>query len=531
MQEREEARRKPMLIRIYDGDWHLRGPVEGYISAEFTWRYNEIGTGIVVLPVDHYLARWAVDYHSRRTQNIHIVCDKNGARWSGRVQQIEYQYDAEGSPVVVLTALDDIAELDYIYGWANPFLPDAVQFPKAMVAAVPCEYGCRMYLLANLMRLQGNLWKLPDEPLDPRQWVNGLRPWDWPILVKPKPMLLDSSKIELFSSRFTKLLDLFRGPCADAGIMITYRRWLTGDPPPWPGCLVNRNGQLVFDFVDKSGVFDGTARGGNIVDGIIRTITSIADNGVDEVLNDLLEPYEPFQNTVSKLLGTDPKCPHVTYIVGGMPGVVSASYGWTPATAAQVLTGGHSTYGVNETISLSLKLVGNILGAIFTFGTAGDILDTAVKPLYEDVFLAFTTIKSPLRTMRSGWSHYQEFWADGSDRAYSFSALNAIRLGFFATASKTSHAIDVADGAPWVIGDNGMGHFFLGDRIGVVYQDFDTRRSNIEQVQQISLKADRDTEDVFTITVGDPSLHEPPLNRVFRETKKIDTALAMLGVR
>jgi hypothetical protein len=53
--------------------------------------------------------------------------------------------------------------------------------------------------------------------------------------------------------------------------MVVCRRWLTGDPQPWPG-FTPRHGALVIDIVDKSGYYSGTGTSGTIFDGLTRTI-------------------------------------------------------------------------------------------------------------------------------------------------------------------------------------------------------------------------------------------------------------------
>ncbi|MFE3572467.1 hypothetical protein ACFXON_23905, partial [Bacillus subtilis] len=61
----EKAKRKAQrysrpLVRLWDGNWQLRGICGSEISGDFKWLMNESGTGTLVLPYDHYLATWVM---------------------------------------------------------------------------------------------------------------------------------------------------------------------------------------------------------------------------------------------------------------------------------------------------------------------------------------------------------------------------------------------------------------------------------------------------------------------------------------
>lgn len=162
---RAEKRRQPPLVRLWDGDWNLRGRVAGEYEGEFEWKLNDTGAGHLELPYDHHLARWACEFWRRRKQNIHVTVDKDGARWSGRCVEVTTTQDTSGVRVVSLQFLHDYEELKHIPVWPNPFLPAAVQFPKQFLLAGPSIYTLKLALFLNLFRLQGNLWALPDDPL------------------------------------------------------------------------------------------------------------------------------------------------------------------------------------------------------------------------------------------------------------------------------------------------------------------------------------------------------------------------------
>ena len=517
-------------VMLYDGDWNPRGRVAGEIDASFQWKLNDVGAGRITLPLDHHLAKWAVDVNRRDTENIHVTVDKNGARWSGRMQSVKLSREEDGSRKVEINFLDDIQELEKILVWPNPFLPAGVQFPKSFVLAGPSAYMLKLTLFLNILRLNGNLWQLPDDPLDASTWFEGIVPWDWSIAVQPDSLIMDDSEWCIIDSRMKTFMELARPILENAGLMITTRRWLHGDPRPKGWITPLRNGQLIVDIVDKSGVFDQTAFGGTIFGGLARTITTYADNLVDGVINTVKNPLEPAEYSVSKWLGTKPSQPWVVFRDGQYSQIGSGSWTHEPATAAQITVGGKSAPGVNEAISMSVKLAGNIIGSTFLVPTAGDIADTALKPLYEDVFLAFGSIKSPLRTRRSGWSYYHEERVEGAESAWALSGIMAFRQGFYDTRSRVKHEINIGDGGPYLPGAQGQGHFWLGDRIGVQLQGVPGGRVMVEQVQAIDLGWSRDSAPVMKVTVGDPKVDQAPLERLLNQSRQFFEMLSNLGV-
>ncbi|MEJ4100937.1 phage tail protein [Corynebacterium mastitidis] len=527
---REAYRRQKPFVRLWDGDWVLRGRVAGEIEASFSFKLNDVGSGLVVLPATHHLAVWALDVWGRKTENIHVTADFRGARWGGRMQSVSLVKGSDGARTVEIQFLHDLKELDHVLCWPNPFLPAGVQWPKHFVLAGPSRYMLKLILFLNLIRLHGNFWQLPDDPLDPRTWFEGVTPWNWSIAVAPGSLLMDDSQWCILSSRMNTWREVAEPILEDAGLMVECRRWLEGDEKPkgWIGPL--RNGQLIVDVVDKSGVFETTSFGGTIFGGMLRTSTRLADNLVDDLITVVASPPEPAEYSVSKWLGTKPAQPWVVYRDGQYSPIDSAKWTHEPATATSIVAGGKSTFGVNESVSLSVQLVGNVLSAIFFMPTLGTIADTALKPLYEDIFLAWGAIKSPVRTAKAGWSHYHESRAEGGESAWSLSGVVAMREGFWQTRSRTKHEVSVGDAGPYLPGDRGQGHFWLGDRIGIQMQGVPGGRVVVEQVQEISMGWGRDAAPAFQLTVGDPRVDQSPMARALDQSKRFFGILHDIGV-
>lgn len=539
-QKRAEARRTPPLVRIWDGDWNHRGVVFGEIDGDFSWKLNDTGTGKLVLPHDHTLGQWCMDPWGRAKKNVHITVDKDGARWGGRLRYASIVKSDSGQRTIELEFLHDYEELKRVLVWSNPFLPSSIQFPRTSILAGPAAWTLKTMLFMNLFRLGGSLWRLPDDPLSLSSWGQGMNMREWPIIVAPGSLAGDSTPWAVVSSRFKFWHDMAETTLADSHLMVTCRRWIDGDPQPWAG-YTPRNGQLIVDIVDKSGHWstDGFGGRGNIFTGIGRTITALAPNLVDEEEPFYVDPSSSsdYKDTYASpevyrrpgLLSTVPEVPYVVFRDGAVTGVKSAKFTWEPSQAVQIVGGGHSATGVNAGISAAVQLAGNTLGQFVFVPTAGTIADTFLRPIYEDTILAWMAHKSISRPSDQGWSHYYEHFARGSDRAYTLSGLAAMREGMWETQERTSHQLEIQDGAPWFVGENGMGHFFLGDRIAATVEGLPPDALIVEQVTELDLSWGRDHMG-WNVTIGDPRSDESAMSRAFRKVSEVVSAVHDLGV-
>lgn len=526
---RARRRSEVALIRLWDGEWRLRGRVSGEIKAEFRWVLNNTGTGSLTLPADHYLAKWAADTNSRGTKNVHITVDKDGARWGGRMSEVSVRKKDNGEREVEIQFLDFMEDLKHIRVWSNPVLPAAIQFPRAFILAGPSIWALKLALFLNLMRNQNSLFTLPDNPLDFGQWGGNLDMRNWPVSMRGQSLLGDSSPHCVLSSRFKTWHELAEPILEDAQLCVTYEVWLPGDPEPWPGYTPNRPGQVIYDIVDKSGWWGSTGTGGNILHGIARTAMQLLDNGVDMDRTVVGDPNAPDYRG-KDWLGTAPGAPWVVLREGDLTGIQSSDFTYQPATDVQVVVGGHSMPGVNEIISSAIQLAGDLASSTFIGPNVnlGQVADTLLQPLYTDTILAWMSFKSFARAQELGWSHYFEHMPANADRAYTLSSLMAIRRGWWETRERVGHSVKIADGAPYTIGDNGKGHFFIGDRIATTHPLVPDKLV-VEQVSELVLAWDR-TSFGWDVTVGTLDRTESGLDQVVRKVSEVASAAQELGV-
>lgn len=523
---RKKQRYSRPLVRLWDGDWNLRGVCGAEIEADFRWVLNQAGTGTLVLPYDYYLAEWAVDVYGRPTQNVHVTVDKDGARWDGRLEKAVLKTDEHGVTTVQLLFMHSYQELKHIYCWSNPFLPAAVQLPREFMLAGPSIWVLKTALMLNLLRLQASAWQLPPDPMDINQWYN-LDMSNWPIVVVPENYNTDTSMWTIFGSRFRNFHEVASGTLDSAELALTTRRWLIGDPPPWPGAKL-RNGTLVVDIIDKSGFWSGTSTGGDIWDGLQHTIQVLENDWLGYSPNVLPDPDAPAQYTNPGWMGTLPSNPWVVYRQNKDCGIQTSQFVISPSSSVQILTGGHSMPGVNEAITSAIQFVGMVLGGLagevpfagpVLQGIANgvtEVVDTIAMSLLTDTLLAWVQYLSPDRVAKSGWSHYYEHFETSADRAYTLGSLLTLGEGLWKTRLNFTHKFTVADGQPYLIGDQGQGHFFLGDRIGSTVQGMPEGSIYVDQVTELELAWSRTVSPGWQITVGTDHDHDMPFAKSMR---------------
>ncbi len=539
---RKQQRFARPLVRLWDGDWNLRGVCGAEISADFRWILNQAGTGVLVLPYDYYLAKWAVDIEGRPTQNVHITVDKDGARWDGRLEKAVLKTDERGVTTVELLFMHSYQELKHIYCWANPFLPEGFQFPREFLLAGPSIWVLKTALFLNLLRLNNRKdWPVPVDPIDLNGWAS-LDQSQWPIVVSPTRFDTDGSIWTIFGSRFRNFHEVAAGTLETAQLAVVTRRWLRGDPPPWPGANL-RNGTLVVDIVDKSGYYSGTSTGGNIWDGLLHTIEKFDNDWLGTTPNRLPDPDAPELYNKPGWMGTLPSSPWVVYRQNEHTGIQSSQFVVSPSSAVQVLTGGHSMPGVNEAITSAIQFTGMVMGGLLgEIPFAGPILqgvangvtevvNTIAMALLSDTLLAWMRYESPQRIKEAGWSHYYEHFENSADRAYTLGSLLTMGEGLWKTRRYFTHKFTVANGEPYLIGDQGSGHFFLGDRVGSTVKGMPAGSIYVDQVTELELAWSRTASPAWQITVGTDKDHDMPFAKSMRVIADIVDEIQALAVQ
>ncbi|WP_280412532.1 phage tail protein [Nocardia asiatica] len=548
-EEDRRARLIPPKVRIWSGDWNLVGTLDTEYSASFTWLDNEVGPGLTEIPIDDPLAKWIWQVAPRvaRGEKLHvfITVDKDGARWSGRLHDHTVEKREDGTWVLVVRWLHDLSMLEFYLAWCNPFLPAFVQFPRVFFIAGPSIWALKTALFLNLMRENAtNNFALPDDPQDQSSAPATLMS-NWPVAVKPTTFLDDMNAGTIWSvpnSRFKRWVDMSKDILEDAQLSIQVRRFITSeDEQPIEGQTL-RTGCLVVDIVDKSGYWTDTSNGGDPFLGLRRTFAQFAEDFVDAFEEDVVSPTIPDSYKVPGLRLTDKTCPYVIYLEGEETGIESSKFTFTPSTARQIVAGGHSFPFVNELISAAIQTAGDLLAAAIVIPPIGGAVDAVAQVFYWDTIAAWANIESASRKTNGGWGTPFEVLASGSDRAYTLEMLLSIRKSLHETRSWFSHEINIRDGAPWFIGDNGKGHFFIGDRIGaqvigtqvvgngptVLYVDDHT--IYVDRVRELTLAWDRESPPEWVPVIGEKEKNKDRGQRALAMVAELGSLVQQLAV-
>lgn len=490
---------KETLIRVWTGNWDLFGTIDGEFSHDFTFARNDSDTASVKIPIDHWVAEMLVDETMWPTKSMYLTFDQSGARWSGRIESKKVISDYTGGEWLELTAIHDYQKLKDLLVWANPFLPAEVQFPKAWMLYGPARWVVTVTLFVNLLRKNNSLWMVPDNPVNVLQWVD-LDMSSWNMVVKPVDILGDSSIPTVVHSRFKTFHETVRHVCDDAGLVITARRWLTGDPLPWAGANL-RNGCLVFDVQDKSGLQTGTGLFGTITNGIQHGVRRIFSDGMTESFDyiPLVEQPEDYNRPFWR--GTVASAPWVVLSGGPHSSIETSEYEYVPPGQSQFVTGGGSMPGVNEGLKAAIIGVGGMIGSIVNQSQIGSMAAEVLEPLYSDVFLAFMAHKLHSRIAQQGWDFPFEKWVDGADKAYTLSSVITMRKAKEETRERRSLKVTMQDGQPYLVGDQGFGDFFIGDRVAFNSTGMPKDKLFIEAVDKLTYTRS-DTEQGWEIEIG-----------------------------
>ena len=531
----DRIRRSQPVGRIWDAEWNCQHVMGSEYSAQFSWISNDTGPGRTEFPYESPIAQWIYDYQARLDagsgRTVAITIDYCGARWSGMLDKFAVEQREDGDVVLVVDWVHDYEHLKWYSVIPNPFLPDGFQAPRAWLLAGPVPWILKVSLFLAIWREHNPFLTWPDDPLDLNNWASmGLDMSNWHIVVKPQSFIqaLESGAVwGVVTSRWQNFHDMAHYMLEDSELSIVCRRYLPGDELPWAGANL-RYGTLVIDIADKSGVLIGTSNGGSVFDGLTRTALEFADDFIDstyDVVTDADTPQDYF--TVGKRY-TDPVKPYVIFYESDTSPVQTSSWIYSPAKGVQIEVGGHSAPGVNEAISATIQALGDVLGGLAQIGSLGGTIDTLLAPIYEDTILAWQTFKSPERANNTGWDRLHAYFQDGAGKAYTLASLAVLRAGMWATKTVVSWRVQVSDGAPYLVGDNGVGHFFLDDRVGLVLKADD--KIHMDRCRRIDLGWGPDTPPEWTINIGDERIWQDPAQRALGRIERLIAGLHDLGV-
>lgn len=530
------------------------------IRASFPFRKNESTQGVMELRTDHYISKWIrkVVTTEGMKKNIIISVDLYGGekRWSGMLKSHSIKVNEEGLRYHELTWNDDMQFLQFLLCPPNPALPiNVFQFPRVFTLVGPAKWAISVMILLNLIRAEGNLYTLPDDPFSVGangDWPGGwddLFDWkDWQCHIKCSPFMLDDSSMwVMLASRMNPVDAVIQDALSDAQLTLRYRRVFT-DLGEEAGDLMfvdkPANGAIVFELVDDSGYrspLTGTFLEGTIADGMVRSVASYAGGFIEDTMASLTTDPGLYDSPVpGEVKVLDPYWgPGFLATLAASPWLVikdnrwtmvnTAELTWSPATAVSVVVGGDNP-AADAVAKIIIETVGNLLGYFLLggFSSAGSIAADVIMPFLRGTIFAWVQYKHITRGHELGWAHLIEMYQQGAEQnAWSLSALAAIRGGFLATRSETSHTMSLK-GTRWIL--PGL-HFDVGSRIGSTVREY-PNRIFVNQVESLEVSWDNTSDGglEFTIQVGTNQAAMSMGERQARAMQKAISTLNNIGV-
>lgn len=550
-QQLEFMRRAKPIITFYrnrsDGgeglEYYGRVDYRDVIRASFPFKKNVSAQGVMELRFDHYISEWmrSIPNDRRHKKNIVIRVDFFGGklRWTGLLHHHAIKM-RDGMRYMELTFNDDLQFLQFMLGPPNPALPIPVfQWPRVLPILGPAKWACSVLILINLIRIQG-LIDFPDDPFDPDEWVEMVtNPWgDWQVHIKANPLPFDDSSLwTVLGTRMNPLDSVLADALEDAQLTIKWRRVFTDEGETERGLLFNTtpaNGALVFEIVDDSGYYSllsGTFLEGTIIDGMARSVVEYVGGFIEDsgrlITDD--ETIYPEEYYGPGFLGTRPEAPWLVIRDNSWSPMETSELTWSPATAVSVVVGGDNP-AADAIARLIIETTGNLIGYFLLagFSSLGTIAADAVMPFLVGTIAAWLEWKNVSRMNNLGWVHLMEMYQQGAENnSWSLSAIAALRGGFLATRSETSHTVSLR-GNSWII--PGV-HFEIGSRVGSTSRGYDNIIF-VAQTEEIIPSWDNENGDPinFQIKIGQNKASMTTGERVARLVKKTRDILNNIGV-
>lgn len=522
----------------------LRGEIAEYVSFNCAWGKNEPASATLKLRNDHHLANWlkSIPDDPDAKKNVVLTADFYGGqeRWSGIMSHWSLIKDSSGIRYLEVTFIDDLQYLAFLLCPPNPALPIPVfQFPRVLPIFGPTRWAVSTLLLLNVMRVEGNWWTLPDDPFDWYSWTDSFDMTEWQCHIKATPLLSDQSLWTMFGVRMDAALSAIGDALDDAQQVLTYRRILTvdGETPADVGMghlPSMRNGALVLSVEDRSGYYgsEGTFFGGNILDGFTRSVVTFGEGWIDSQFNVITDDQTlaPDEYYTPGFFKQKPQVPWIIIRDSKYSQMDTANVTWSPATATSVIVGGANPYA-DMIAKVTIEAVGNLLGYFYMagFSSAGTIAADVIMPFLQGCIAAWLQWEMSSRAQQLGWVHLWEVFQQGGDsNAWSLSAIAALRAGFLATRSKTSHTFTLGVG-PIKPGF----HFGIGERVGSTFEAEFGPKIFVDHVESMEYSIDYSSDEAgaWQITCGKNENGMEASERAARQLEKFKSVLQGVGVR
>ena len=549
----DSMRQRP-LLRLWDKNMVYIGQIAQEKSVQVEEVASDSGGASIVVRRDNWLSE-TILYDRRSVEDLHITLDPNPTqtswktRWGGKVTAVNAKRGADGLHTIELQAVSNREHLKHILCAATPFSPPEFQPLKMWLMPLNCRSALTISLFINLFRQYNPFMAIPTNILNPVSWLttdlrdltNAL---NWPVQPQFINMLNDTSRTEIFTSRWQDFHTSSQSMLDDAGCIWKAYTWLQEDETSPHQELArvgtgSMKGQKLADTMenlmrpkrncvvlaveDKSGVVGPT---GTLLDGPINMLAATIDDLVTETVFPEYDKNGDGQTDplVRKWFGVAPKPPWVTFRDGDYSAIVESERVIHGSTARTIVVGGKSPGWVNELQTFGIQYglaqlsmlyyVPYLSGPVSAGVTSAQIpgtngLDSLYQGQLDDIILAYQRWTDPLRALQAGdFAFLENFEQGSSGSAYTISGELDIRTGIWKTRAYTNFRVSIRNGYPWVAGLD----FELGDRCAFEMANV----LHVDQISAIRYKWDKDTPVRVELSVGNDSQEEDPVGKAIK---------------
>ncbi|WP_083562365.1 hypothetical protein [Mycobacterium malmoense] len=519
---------------------------------EFPMRKNVSSQGFLSVRASNWLAKFlgSIPNNPAECKNILVRVDMYGGQW--RWTGLGHHWTAEtveGADVITFYFNDDMQHLQFMLAPPNPVLPMTVfNFPRVWPEFGPSDWcvGVLGWLNEARNELTDALASLvlPPDPFDLSLWENevltALEPQNWQAHWLVPSFLNSTSLWTLLASRMNTVDSVIADALEDGQLCLTYRRYFTGEGEAAPAGLWFSdiaNGAIVFEVTDRSGfTLPGgtffTTAGFGVVTGAARSVIQWTDGFVEDLLTTVTDSESLYADEYwqTDFLGTFASAPGIC-IRDSHWNDLQSRVTWSPDTAISVVVGGDNPT-LDAIAKLLIESIGNLLGYFLLggFDSAGTIAADVIMPFLVGTIGAWDRWTNTGRQNQLGWMKLWEVFQQGAENnAWALAALAALRGGFLATRSETSHTMVIGQNA-WPI--PGL-HYSIGDRImstaGVIAR-MGIDILFINQVEEMTLQGAADGAFQFFNKVGQSKAGMTTGERAARLMKKAMDTMQNIGV-
>lgn len=538
----ESLRQRP-LLRLWDKDMNYIGQIAQEKSVQVEEVATDSGGFNVVVRRDNWLSE-TILYDRRAVEDLHFTLDPNPTktnwrtRFGGKITAVNAKRGQDGLHTIELEGVSNREHLKHILCAATPFSPPEFQPLKMWLLPFNCRTALTISLFVNLARQYHPFLSIPTNILNPINWLTtelgNVNPMNWPVQPQYLNPIFDTSRTEIFASRWADFHTSSASILEDAGCQWRAYTWLLEDedgPHPeleqignaLPFGLINsavggltrptRN-CVVLACEDKSGV---TGITGTLLDGPINLISATADDLLTETL---LPQYDTNGDgetdpLIRRWFGAAPENPWVTFRDGDYSAIVESQRSVHGSSAKSIVVGGKSPGWLNELQTFGIKYGLAELSQLIMAGPAGSYQQpgsSGLEELYQgqldDILFAYQRFSDPVRALQAGDHAFLEHFEQGSGSAYTISGELDIRTGQWKSRAYTNFRVSIRNGFPWVANMD----FTLGDRCAFEMANV----LHVDQVTAIRYKWDKDSPVRVELSVGNDNKDGDPVGRAVR---------------